>query len=97
MTAKKSRNLSEEEKKLRSEQRAQQRSENVAKALARFDSMPGSALVRLPVVKELFGVSGPTIYRMVKAGKLEPPDRIGARSSGFRVSSLRKALGASHA
>lgn len=85
--------LSIEEK----QRRAQQRSENVAKALARFDSMPGAALVRLPVVRELFGVSGPTIYRMVKAGKLEPPERIGARSSGFRVSSLRKALEVRHA
>lgn len=73
-------------------QRAAQRAESISKALARFDALPGSAFVRLPVVKELFGVSAATIYRMVKAGKLAPPERIGEKSSGFRVSEIRKAL-----
>lgn len=88
--------ISTEERQRRAVQHAKQRAERISQALSRFDSMPGSALVRLPVVKELFGVSGPTIYRMIKAGKLEPPERIGAKSSGFRVSSLRKALEVRH-
>lgn len=84
--------LSDDEKK----RRANLRSESITNALNRFNAMPDSAYIRLPVVKELFGVSGPTIYRMIKAGNLEPPERIGAKSSGFRVGAIRKALGVNH-
>ena len=40
-------------------------------ALRDFDQLPDSAMVRLPIVKALLGVSGATVWRLVKAGKLK--------------------------
>lgn len=73
--------------------RAQQRAKRIQQSLQNFDLMPGSALIRMPMVTQLLGVSAATVYRMVKTGLLEPPERIGARSSGYKVSSIRKVLG----
>ncbi len=38
------------------------------------------------------GISPSTLYDYVKAGKIDPPLKIGKRASGFRLSSLEKFL-----
>lgn len=62
-------------------------------ALANFDTMPDSANVRLPVVRGLFGVSGSTVHRMVKAGKLKAY-KLTPRTTAFNVGELRRVLAA---
>jgi predicted DNA-binding transcriptional regulator AlpA len=61
-------------------------------ALKNFDSLPDSAHVRQPVVEALFGVSGATVWRMVKRGKLTTR-KLSERVTGFNVGELRAALG----
>ena len=41
-----------------------------------FDTLPDSALVRLPIVKSLFGISTPTVWRWSKSGILPSPVKI---------------------
>jgi len=60
--------------------------------ISNFDSMPGSAYVRLPTVCALFGISVPTAWRWVKAGRLPAPRKLGPRVSGFNVAALRRVL-----
>ena len=60
-------------------------------ALQYFDSLPGSAFVRLPVVAALRGVSAATVWRHVKAGLLPAPVKIGPKATAWRVSDLRRA------
>ncbi|MGN6529215.1 MAG: helix-turn-helix transcriptional regulator [Burkholderiaceae bacterium] len=45
-------------------------------ALSQFDSLPGSAHVRLPVVASLLAVSTATVWRWSRAGSLPKPVRI---------------------
>lgn len=61
-------------------------------AIASFDSLPGSAFVRLPVVTALKGCSRVTIWRQVKDGLFPAPHKLGSRMVGWRVSEVRAAL-----
>lgn len=56
-----------------------------------FDTLPDSAIVRLPVVKSLFSISSPTVWRWSKSGQLPKPVRI-AGITGWQVGALRKTL-----
>jgi len=62
-------------------------------ALRDADVMPNSAQVRLPVVKGLLGVSGATIWRMVKAGKLKTY-KLTERTTTFNMGEIRELLNA---
>ena len=63
----------------------------VPDALINFDSMPDSAYVRLPVVKQLFGVSRATVWRWSKMGKISAT-RLAEKTTGWNVGNLRKVL-----
>jgi predicted DNA-binding transcriptional regulator AlpA len=65
---------------------------SIPAALAQFDSLPDSAHVRLPVVAALNGISDPTVWRWVKAGRLPQPVKLGPNTTGWRVGDLRRAL-----
>jgi predicted DNA-binding transcriptional regulator AlpA len=56
-----------------------------------FDSLPDSAIVRVPTVMELFGISAPTVWRWTKSGQLPQPVRV-MGVTGWRVSDLRAML-----
>jgi predicted DNA-binding transcriptional regulator AlpA len=60
-------------------------------ALAHADSMPDISMVRLPVVKGLLGVSGATVWRMVKAGKLKTY-KLTERTTTFNMGEVRALL-----
>jgi len=59
--------------------------------MSQFDTLPDSALVRLPVVKNLFSISSPTVWRWSKSGRLPAPIRISGITA-WQVGSLRKTL-----
>lgn len=59
--------------------------------MSQFDSLPDSALVRLPVVKNLFSISSPTVWRWSKSGRLPAPIKISGITA-WQVGSLRKTL-----
>jgi len=59
--------------------------------MSQFDTLPDSALVRLPVVKKLFSISSPTVWRWSKSGRLPAPIRISGITA-WQVGSLRKTL-----
>lgn len=56
--------------------------------LTNIDFLPPSACVRLPTVEGFLGVSTATVWRMVKAGKLNPR-KLSARVTVFNVGELR--------
>jgi predicted DNA-binding transcriptional regulator AlpA len=62
-------------------------------ALKDADSYPNSAMVRLPVVKGLLGVSGATVWRMVKANKLKAY-KITERTTTFSLGEIRALIAA---
>lgn len=67
----------------------------ISSALANFDSLPDSAYIRKPVLKQILaGRSDASIYRDVNAGRLPPPVALGPRCSGWQVGPLRLALAA---
>lgn len=45
-------------------------------------------LLRVSEVCSRIGVSRPTVYRFVNAGRIPPPVKIGIRSSGFPESEI---------
>lgn len=57
-------------------------------ALRDFDQLPNNAQVRLPVVKGILSVSGATVWRMVKQGKLKTY-KFSERTTTFNVGELR--------
>ena len=63
-------------------------------SLANFDTMPGSAFVRLPTVCALFGISPATAWRRAKSGALPAPKKMGERIAAWQVAELRAALAA---
>ncbi|MFN0314052.1 MAG: helix-turn-helix transcriptional regulator [Burkholderiales bacterium] len=63
-------------------------------ALAHFDALPDSAYVRLPVVEALFAISGATVWRQVKSGKIPQPRKLTPRTTAWSVRELRRALSA---
>ena len=60
-------------------------------ALQQFDSLPDAANVRLPVVCALFGISGPTVWRWAKSGRLPAPHKRGGVTT-WRAGDLRRTL-----
>ena len=54
------------------------------------DEMPGSGLLGIKDLTLLLGISRPTIYRMIKAGKLTPL-KIGSLTR-FRVDAVRQLI-----
>ena len=57
-------------------------------ALKDADLYPNSAMVRLPVVKGLLGVSSATVWRMCKANKLKPY-KLTERTTTFNLGEIR--------
>lgn len=60
-------------------------------ALRDADQYPNTAQIRLPVVKGLLGVSGATVWRMVKAGKLKSY-KLTERTTTFNMGEVRALL-----
>lgn len=65
----------------------------IPEAVKHFDQLSPECQVRLPVVKVLLGVSGATVYRMIKAKKLTSY-KLTERTTTFNVGELRKLLSA---
>lgn len=61
--------------------------------VSQFDSLPDSALFRLPEVTQLLGVSEATIWRMDKRGTLKSV-KLSERLRGWRVGDIRAHLAA---
>jgi predicted DNA-binding transcriptional regulator AlpA len=61
-------------------------------ALKNFDSLPDAAHVRQPVVEALFGISGPTVWRWSKSGRLPAPQKQSERVTTWNVGRLRRRL-----
>lgn len=57
----------------------------------KFDELSNEAIVRLPTVQSLFGVSAPTIWRWSKVGLFPKPVKFGG-VTGWRVADLRPIL-----
>ena len=64
----------------------------IPEALKHFDSLPGSANVRLPIVMRLYGISSASVWRGVKAGTIPKPRKLSPRTTAWMVSDLRQAL-----
>lgn len=64
---------------------------SIPAALAQFDDLPNSASVRLPVVAALNGISAPTVWRWVKAGRIPAPKKLGPNTTAWNVGELRQA------
>jgi predicted DNA-binding transcriptional regulator AlpA len=60
-------------------------------ALTGFDCLPDAAGVRLPVVKALFGVSAPTVWRWSRKSIIPAPTKRGGVAL-WNVGELRKVL-----
>jgi predicted DNA-binding transcriptional regulator AlpA len=63
----------------------------IAEALKNFPHLPPEAVVRLPTVAALYGVSAPTVWRWSKAGRLPAPIKRGGVTA-WRVGDLREAM-----
>lgn len=59
--------------------------------LQNFDQLPDSAQVRLPIVKALLSVSGATVWRLVKAGKLKTY-KLTERTTTFNAGEIKQFL-----
>lgn len=57
-----------------------------------FDRLPDAGYVKQRVVQALFACSAATLWRRVRTGLIPPPDKLSARSNGWNVGRLRKAL-----
>lgn len=69
-----------------------QKKVRVDPALAKFDSLPDAAHVRLPVVLTLYACSRATVWRHVKAGLIPAPIKFSERITAWNVGVLRKHL-----
>ena len=56
-----------------------------------FESLPDCAIVRLPMVRQLFGISSPTVWRWSKNGLLPTPIRVSG-ITGWQVGAIKLAL-----
>lgn len=61
-------------------------------SLIYFDELPDTALIRLPVVRGLLGVSGATVWRWVGTGRLPKPRKMGVQAVGWQVADIRRFL-----
>lgn len=62
-----------------------------SETLKHFPNLPPEAVVRLPVVTALLGVSAPTVWRWSKSGRLPAPVKRGGVTA-WRVGDLRNAM-----
>ena len=62
-----------------------------ADSLKNFQHLPDDAVVRLPIVRALYGVSAPTVWRWSKDGRLPAPIKRGG-VTGWQVGALRAAM-----
>ena len=60
-------------------------------AILHFDTLPNSAQVRLPVVKQILGISAATVWRLVKNKKLKTY-KLTVRTTTFNVGELKEFL-----
>lgn len=60
--------------------------------LSKFDYLPDSSNVRLPVVMALYAVSSATVWRQVKTGNIPKPKKLTTRTTVWNVGELRSAL-----
>ena len=65
---------------------------DIPEALEKFDHLPDSANVRLPVVMRLYGISSASVWRGVKAGTIPKPRKLTPRTTAWLVRDLRQAL-----
>lgn len=86
--------LSDEEKLVLAQKRAEAKKAAVNDVLERFGSLPDEAHVRMNVVKYLYGCSAATIWRNVKKGIVPTPHKFGSRVTAWNVGELRTALSA---
>jgi predicted DNA-binding transcriptional regulator AlpA len=56
-----------------------------------FESLPDCAIVRLPMVRQLFGISSPTVWRWSKNGLLPTPIRVSG-ITGWQVGAIKLVL-----
>lgn len=61
-------------------------------SLRHFDALPNTANVRLPVVRSLYGCSGATIWRRVRAGTFPKPRKLSDGVTAWNVGELRDDL-----
>ena len=62
------------------------------KSLQDFDSLSGSAFVRMPTVAALFAYSLATLWRRLKDGRLPQPRKLSDRVTVWNVDKLRRVL-----
>jgi predicted DNA-binding transcriptional regulator AlpA len=60
-------------------------------SLESFDSLPDSALIRLPALRSVLSVSAGTVWRLSRAGKLKPV-KVSERCTCWRVGDVRAYL-----
>lgn len=60
--------------------------------ITNFRDLPDEAHIRLPVMKILYGCSGSTIWRGVKAKRIPEPRHLAERITCWRVGEVRAAL-----
>lgn len=65
----------------------------ISESLESFDVLPDTAHVPAKTTASILGVSQATVWRMVRAGKLNAK-KIGERSTRFSVGEIRKLLAA---
>jgi hypothetical protein len=63
-------------------------------AAKEFESLPDTAGVPVGVPAIILGVSVGTVWRWVRDGRLDPPDKIGPNTTRFNVGKLRRNIAA---
>jgi predicted DNA-binding transcriptional regulator AlpA len=66
--------------------------DKVSGELANFDRLPDTANVRLPTVKQMYGVSAATVWRL-SWKSIPAPRKLAERITAWNVGELRVALG----
>ena len=87
-------NLSNEEKLVAAQKRAEAKKAAVDDVLNRFGILPDEAHVRLPVVMALYGCSAASVWRYVQSRAIPAPHKFGARVTAWNVGELRASLAA---
>lgn len=70
-----------------------EQTKSIPEAVKHFDQLSPECQVRLPVVKAMLGISGATVWRLVKAQKLKA-HKLTPRTTTFNVGELRSLLSA---
>lgn len=67
-------------------------SQTIPEAFVRFDELPNSAFIRLPVLQRLYGISPASVWRGVKNGTIPKPSKLSVRCTAWNVGLVRTAL-----